>query len=140
MQACPNCPDHVYKILTTSKTSSSLTSIPKHTSYCIWVCRLPRKLTQCENKHGTCSLPVWCVHARSLLGPLLAGSAVPRLPLKTSGRADFPAPLALFAWLLLCLFPGWISISIMSTPPSSTPAILLLFPTPPPSSIIPCWL
>lgn len=68
-------------------------------------------------------------------GPPLAGSAVPRLPLKDSGRADFPAPLTLFAWLLLCLIPGWISIRIMSTPPSSPPVTLLLFsgpPSPPP--------
>lgn len=157
MQVCPNCPDHFYKTLTTSEKSSSLTSIPKHTFHCTWVYCLPHKLTECENKHGTCGPPLYvcvCVRAPSWRPPICRQcSAVPRLPLKTSGRADFPAPLTLFAWLLLCLFPGWINISIMSTPPSNPPAILLLLsssspvlvllllsPHFAPSSIIPCWL
>lgn len=49
-------------------------------------------------------------------GPLLAGSPAPRLPLKSrrpAGRADFLAPLSLFAWLLLRLIQGWITIRIL---------------------------
>lgn len=49
-------------------------------------------------------------------GPLLAGNPAPRLPLKSrrpAGRADFLAPLSLFAWLLLRLIQGWITIRIL---------------------------
>ncbi|KAL1264429.1 hypothetical protein QQF64_004784 [Cirrhinus molitorella] len=84
-------------------------------------------------------------------GPLLAGSPAPRLPLKSrrpAGRADFLAPLSLFAWLLLRLIQGWITIRILKRSCRALPfqtsccTSSLLSSSPflcPPLSIIPCW-
>lgn len=84
-------------------------------------------------------------------GPLLAGSPAPRLPLESrrpAGRADFLAPFALFAWLLLRLIQGWITIRILkrscrAIPMQTSCCTSSLYSTPfflsPHLSIIPCW-
>lgn len=132
MEICPTCPEQIYKNQTHNQCKVFPTPIPTHTLSITSgsaACLINRVNVRASMAYVACV----CVPVCSLLGPPPL-QAMQRLDClsRLQGRADFPAPLALFAWLLLCLIPGWISIRIMSTPPSSPPATLLLFSCPPP--------